>query len=167
MRCPPYLCVAKGRSHARSASAMKWQNRIAQGFSPGYWPKTNRPESGDRPERCRPAERDKLQHKPRHLVFRVFATIHSGAPSGRISYLALPRAKDLGYFVLPFHGGCVSRMRSPLGPFRHAQIGRTPQALLDPGFWLLTPLPPPALFLQAIFARTSRTKGNKQNECSK
>jgi hypothetical protein len=42
----------------------------------------------------------------------VFATIHSGAPSGRISYLALPRAKALGYSVLPFHGRYALR-RTP------------------------------------------------------
>ena len=37
-----------GNVKAQSASAMKWLNRIAQGFSPGLVANMNRPESGDR-----------------------------------------------------------------------------------------------------------------------
>jgi hypothetical protein len=85
---------------------MEWQNRLALGKQR----RRNRPESGDRRGLSWPTDVTTHQRERAILLCLGRETIYSGATFRALLRLALPRAKALGYYVLPFHGRCARRI---------------------------------------------------------
>ncbi len=74
---------------------MKWSNRIAQGFSPGWGKSEDRPESGDRVGPFLPARPS--QTLTAFISSSLDSTTHIRSPLSGLSWgVALPRAKALG-----------------------------------------------------------------------
>jgi hypothetical protein len=76
---------------------MKWSNRIAQGFSPGWGKSEDRPESGNRAGPflpARPSQTVTLSKHPELIQRHTFGRHFQGDLG-----VALPRAKALGYSV--------------------------------------------------------------------
>jgi hypothetical protein len=109
---------------------MKWQHKIAQGVSqalalgkgrnpkspclpavvPGVWDeggKVATDNDADRPSVT------SLEDKTRHWPFVGHRQSTRAPLQGAFVIWPFPRAKSLGYSVLPFHGRCASPHRAP------------------------------------------------------
>jgi len=95
---------------------MKWSNRSAQGFSPGY-ARPRRPPWKWRPSACRRIEAGwyRCESSDAWSCWKKCASLgrHFQGDSGS----GPPRAKALGYFLGPFHGQRLTYRRTHLSPF--------------------------------------------------
>jgi hypothetical protein len=111
-----------------SASAMKWQNRLAQGFSPGYGPNNKcalkgRPSGSVTHERPRTRFVFEVCHaRPvgitlvgRHFPSFVPHFRNYGGQAGRFRVATLPRAKSPGLFCFAISWQICLR-RTPNAP---------------------------------------------------